>query len=104
MKGKMCYCGFSVFRFAFALGIVWALGIFLMGLASMQFDWGTAMVELFASLYIGYKATFIGSVVGAVWGFFDAFIGGAVFAWFYNCLGLCGKQCEVCVKSETDES
>jgi hypothetical protein len=36
--------------------------------------------------YIGYNVIPPGSVIGMVWGFFDAFIGGAIFAWLYNLL------------------
>lgn len=50
----------------------------------MLFNWGTAFVELLSSLYIGYKATFLGSIIGATWGFIDAGIGGAIVGWLYN--------------------
>jgi hypothetical protein len=33
------------------------------------FDWGTALVEIASSLYIGYKATFLGTIIGIVWAF-----------------------------------
>ena len=38
------------------------------------------------TLYIGYKPTVLGSVLGGIWGFFDAGIGGVVVAWLYNML------------------
>ena len=75
----------SVKGFALAGGIVWAVGVLLLGLAALYIDgWGGAIVELLDSIYIGYEATPIGSVIGAVWGFIDGFIGCAAFAWLYN--------------------
>lgn len=45
---------------------------------------GTALVNLIASLYIGFAPTLPGSILGAIWGLFDGFIGGVVLAWTYN--------------------
>ncbi len=67
-----------------ALGILWGGLIFLLGLTVMFFNWGGAWVDLMASIYIGYKATWLGSIIGGIWGFFDAGIGGVVVAWLYN--------------------
>ena len=39
---------------------------------------------LFERIYIGYSFTPLGSVIGAVWGFFDWGIAGVIFAWLYN--------------------
>ena len=39
---------------------------------------------LFERVYIGYSYTPLGSVIGAVYGFVDWGIGGAIFAWLYN--------------------
>jgi hypothetical protein len=74
----------DVKAFALAIGIVWAFGAFLLGIAAMLFNWGAAWVELLSSCYIGYKATFIGSIIGALWAFFDAGIGALIVAWLYN--------------------
>ena len=41
---------------------------------------------LFERIYIGYSFTPLGSVIGAVWGFVDWGIAGAIFAWLYNCI------------------
>jgi hypothetical protein len=70
--------------FGLSLGIVWGAGMFLLGLTVMFFNWGDAWVTLMSSIYFGYKATFWGSVLGGMWGFFDARIGGFVIAWLYN--------------------
>jgi hypothetical protein len=38
-------------------------------------------------LYRGYNLTLAGSLIGAVWAFFDGLIGGAIFAWLYDAIG-----------------
>jgi ABC-type dipeptide/oligopeptide/nickel transport system permease subunit len=50
-------------------------------------NWGNLMVSVLGSLYVGYSATVVGSLIGTVWAFFDGLIGGAVFAYLYNYLG-----------------
>jgi hypothetical protein len=66
-----------------AIGVVWAAYIFFCGITAI-FGWGNALVEAISSLYIGYGPTFLGSVIGAVWGFVDGYIAGVVIAWIYN--------------------
>jgi len=39
---------------------------------------------LLERMYIGYSFTPLGSVIGAVWGFVDFAIGGAIAAWLYQ--------------------
>ena len=71
-------------RMGLALGIVWAVGIFLLGIAATLCNWGTDLVWLIGSVYIGYDATFLGSFCGLVWAFVDGFICGFVLIWLYN--------------------
>lgn len=66
-----------------AIGVLWAAAVFLLGIAAM-FDWGTLLVEAFGSLYVGYGASIIGAIIGAIWAFVDGFIAGAIIAWIYN--------------------
>ncbi len=66
------------------LGIVWGAAMFLLGLMVMFFNWGVAWVGLMSSLYIGYRATLLGSIIGGIWGFVDAGIAGVIIAWLYN--------------------
>jgi hypothetical protein len=67
-----------------SFGIVWSALIFLCGIFSMFFNWGTKFVEVFADIYPGYHASILGNVIGAFWGFVDGAIGGALLAWLYN--------------------
>ena len=50
-------------------------------------DYGQAFVVMMASLYPGYSgaATFGQVIIGALYDALDGAIGGAVFAWLYNC-------------------
>lgn len=64
-------------------GILWAIYVFFCGITAI-FGWGTALVTTLSSLYIGYSASFGGAIIGAVWGFVDGYIAGAVVAWIYN--------------------
>ena len=66
------------------LGVIWGLAIFLVGLTSHWFDYGTELVTFFSGIYIGYGAAFGGAVIGGVWAFIDAYIAGALAAWLYN--------------------
>ena len=66
------------------LGIVWASGVFLVGLVSIFTSWGLGFVTLIGSMYIGYTNTFSGIFIGTIWGFCDGVICGVLIAWLYN--------------------
>jgi hypothetical protein len=66
-----------------SLGLTWAGGVFVLGFAA-SFGYGVDLVEFISRFYLGYEATLIGALVGALWAFVDAFIGGVVIAWLYN--------------------
>lgn len=69
-----------------ALGILWALSVLAFGIINMFSTWGSVWVNALANVYIGFAPTVPGIFIGAVWGFFDALIGGIVLAWLYNTL------------------
>lgn len=70
--------------FGLAGGILWSLTMFvltwlaLMGYGSMEAS------NIAKSYYIGYSVSPIGSIIGAIYGFFDAGIGCSLFALLYN--------------------
>jgi hypothetical protein len=66
-----------------AFGLVWAIGIFLAGIFAM-FNWGNAFVATIASFYLGYGASVVGALIGALWAIVDGFVAGYVIAWIYN--------------------
>lgn len=75
-----------------ALGITWGVGLFVLAWLSIIFSWGTPMLAVFASFYIGYDHTVVGSFLGLFWGFLDGFVGGVVIAWLYNLIhGKCSR-------------
>lgn len=74
----------DVKAFGMALGIVWGGAMFLLGVVDIFTTWGDAWGAIMSTIYIGYTPTLLGSVIGGVWGFCDAGIGGVVVAWLYN--------------------
>lgn len=73
----------NVKALAVGAGVSWATCMLFVGWGSV-FGWGTKFVESMASVYIGFAPTFLGGVIGAVWGFVDGAIGGAIIAFVYN--------------------
>lgn len=67
-----------------ALGIIWAVFLFLMVLLAMYANWGNAWVDLISSLYLGVNVSWTGALLALPWAFVDAFIGGFLVAWLYN--------------------
>ncbi len=68
---------------AIALGLTWSSGMLISGWAAM-FGWAGKIVDVMASVYIGFAPTFLGGIIGAAWGFLDGAIGGAIVALIYN--------------------
>jgi hypothetical protein len=79
-----CFCGLNPAKFGLALGILCGLAMFIAGLAATYAGYGTEIVSLIGSVYIGYDINLVGSIVGGIWGFLDGLIGGFIFAWLYN--------------------
>jgi hypothetical protein len=74
----------NVKALALTCGIVWGIGLFALTWWVMAFDGATHEVTLIGRLYRGYNISPVGSLVGLIWGFFDALIGGAITGWLYN--------------------
>jgi hypothetical protein len=74
----------NVKAFALSCGLVWGFGLLLITWWIIGFEGVTREPTLIGRLYRGYNISPLGSLVGLVWGFFDALIGGAIFAWVYN--------------------
>ena len=74
----------NVQAFAVTCGLLWGIGLFGLTWWVIAFEGSTRDLMLIGHLYRGYNISPIGSVIGLVWGFFDALIGGAIFAWVYN--------------------
>jgi len=101
-----CECGsqsgchrLCVLCFGLTLGILWAAIVLGMGIAASAsgLSYGSEFVDAIGTMYIGYGATFVGSIIGAIWAFVDGLIAGLLFAWLYNLFcSLCS-----CNKKET---
>ncbi|MDE2222016.1 MAG: bacteriophage holin [Candidatus Omnitrophica bacterium] len=74
----------DVKAFSLSAGILWSLSILVMGVSAMVCGWAGKFVSAVAPFYVGYSASVVGSIIGAVWAFFDAAIGCALWAWLYN--------------------
>lgn len=68
---------------ALAVGVTSAISTLFLGWVAM-FGWGSYLVDVIASFYIGYSATFFGAIIGAVWAFVDGAILGAIFGYFFH--------------------
>lgn len=79
-------------KFGLTLGIVWAGGVLCLAIMDGLWGWGGGLVRGIGSLYIGYKPTVGGAIIGAIWAFFDAGIGGVIVAAIYNWLVGMGKK------------
>jgi len=66
-----------------SIGITWGIGMLFMGWVS-AFGWGDYFVDVMSSVYIGYEPSFIGGIIGGIWGFVDGAIGGFLISLFYN--------------------
>ena len=70
---------------ALALGIMWSLGIAGISIVALMSEvYLHNIVEFLSSIYLGYSLSISGILIGMIWGFIDAAIGGLVFAWLYN--------------------
>ena len=74
----------SIRSVALATGILGAYAMFFLAWWLIIIGNAEGPTTLFERMYIGYSFTPLGSVIGAVWGFVDWGIAGAIFAWLYN--------------------
>jgi len=73
----------SVKALGLAFGIFWGVCIFLLGISGM-YGFGETFVTLISRVYLWYDITVVGAIIGAIWGFVDAFVCGVILAWLYN--------------------
>ncbi|MGB2768459.1 MAG: bacteriophage holin [Candidatus Zixiibacteriota bacterium] len=68
-----------------SLGATWGFFVLCLGWVA-GFGWGTRVVEVMSSVYIGYAPCFVGGLIGALWGFLDGAVGGLIIALVYNAI------------------
>ena len=74
----------NVKAFALTAALMWGFGLFFLTWWIMIFNGATHETTIIGLFYRGYSISPLGSVLGLIWGFFDALVGGAIFAWLYN--------------------
>ena len=78
-----------VLSLALAMGIIFAVMMLVFGLIAWSTGLWAEAVGVIGTAYLGYAPTLPGSLIGAVWGFIDGFVFGALLAWLYN--GFCRR-------------
>ncbi len=74
----------SIRSVALTTGIFGAAAMFFLAWWLIIIGNAEGPITLFERVYIGYSFTPLGSLIGAIWGFVDWGIAGAIFAWLYN--------------------
>lgn len=88
-----CGCHLKPWALGLALGIIWGLCIFFMGLL-MHFEMvKTTLITNSGMYFLEYGPTLVGSLVGGLIGFVHGFIKGVLIAWLYNVFSKCCRYC-----------
>ena len=69
-----------------AFGIIWSASMVFIAIMVGVFNWGNKLLEVIASVYLGYAPSLLGGLIGMVWGFVDGFVFGFLIVWLYNLL------------------
>jgi len=96
-KNHRCRGGLCPAAFGVGFGVAQGLGMFIAGLLATFWGRGYNAVHVTGSLYYGYHATILGSVIGLIWGLVIGFIFGFIVAWVYNrvCSRCTCKRCAI---------
>ncbi len=90
----MTNCRLSPLALGLSLGVIWGVSVFIMGLLAQYYSYGTGFVGAMGVIYVGYEPSIMGSLIGGLFGFIDALVGGALIAWLYNVFAkCCNKHC-----------
>jgi hypothetical protein len=77
----------NVKALGFTVALLWGGAVLLVGMGNLAVPgYGSAFLEVVASIYPGYQATpSVGEViVGGLYALADGFIGGLIAGWLYN--------------------
>ena len=69
---------------ALSMGILGGLAVFLLTVWFLVMGYSGILLGKLGSVYLGYSVSWIGAIIGFVYGFFDGLIGGALIGYFYN--------------------
>jgi len=70
--------------YALTCGIVWGLANLFVTYWLLAFDASGTTIAKLGKVYLGYTYSWIGGLIGLIWGFVNGLIVGAIFAWLYN--------------------
>lgn len=71
-------------KFGLAGGILWGLCMFACTILALYTGYAEMFLKMMGGIYPGYTISWVGGIIGLVYGFLDAFIGLYIFAWLYN--------------------
>jgi hypothetical protein len=74
----------NVKAFALTCGIIMGAGLFLVTWWFIATKGASGARTFIGHIYLGYRISALGSIIGLAWAFVDGLIGGAIFAWLYN--------------------
>jgi len=94
----------NVKAFALTCGVLWGLGLFCLTWWLILWEGATGEATFIGRLYRGYSISPAGSIIGLIWGFCDAFVGGLIFAWLYNRLAAAKAESESACCASAPES
>jgi hypothetical protein len=67
-----------------AAGIVVGASIFIVTILSMYTGYADRVLYLLTDVYPGYRVSWLGSIIGLLYGFADAFLAFFLIGWIYN--------------------
>lgn len=71
--------------FGIACGTTCAIAIILLAVVAMvNGTYGTSLVSLISTIYVGFRPSIPGALLGGLWAFVDGTIGGWLLARIYN--------------------
>ncbi len=71
-------------KFAIVASITWGLYILLIGWLAAAGWSNQSLINSTTALYLGFKPTFLGGIVGSMWGLVDGLAAGYVLAMALN--------------------
>jgi len=74
----------NVRAFALTCGMIFGFGLFFITWWIIVTGGTTGEPTIIGRVYLGYRISPLGSIIGLAWAFADGLIGGAIFAWLYN--------------------
>jgi hypothetical protein len=70
--------------FALSCALLWGFGILLITWWIVIWDGPSTVPTFLGRMYRGYSLSFVGGLIGMIWGLVDGAVGGLIFAWIYN--------------------